>query len=651
MRRPVATVFWLIGTTTVTFGQPGAKQEDGLRFPAGGRIVACVEAPHTCAERAFASSDDVLPWIRSLPANSSRYAVRVTFDSGTHEIMQPWIVDGNRLPPSIARIEIVGSDSPRTRFVGSRRLQQLTTPRTARRAGVLSFALTTTAVRATTFEGIGPNTPGPPVLFDALGSMPYAAWPREGFADFAGGIVQARGAAFVPADSDRVVRWRDETSAWVLGQFRYEWYFEHRRLASTSIAARQATVAGPPDYGIAPTGKFRILNALSELDEPREFHIDYRRGEISIHPDAGPSLASLRIALQTEPLLVIKNLSRAKLARLNFGETRGDGVVVEGCNSTELADLDIRDVGRSAIVVRGGAQVTVANATIDNTGTYGILLDGGDRATLRSGRHEIVHSLVTRPGQWVLTPSASIRLLGVGQVVRDTTLLDAPQSAIYFDGNDHRIERNRIERVCRVATDCGAVYAGRDWTFRGNVLRGNTIANLVPAVPGRTVAAIYLDDMLSGTRVIGNLVLASPYGVLVGGGRDNIVTNNLFVDSAVPIHVDDRALDWASRAVAPGEVMRQRLAAMPVRDSTWSAAYPELAAMAIDRAAWPDGNQVVSNACSQCGIAELMPRAAQASRLEQPIKLDVAGMRSSAESIMRRCAVSGRCGGYRPPSQ
>jgi Right handed beta helix region len=633
----------------VAFAESSASRDDGLRFPVGGRIAACVDFPRKCAERGFRAAEDMLPWVRALPANDTRYILRITLESGTHEVTSPWVIHGAQIPASVGRMEIFGSNAPRTRFVGSRRLKDLATRTNERQKGIISYALTASARRELTMNVIGQNTPGPPVLFDEIGSMPYAQWPNSGFADFADGVARQDGASFVPADPSRIARWRNESSAWVLGQFRYEWYFEHRQLVSASVASLHASIAGAPDYGIAPTGRFQILNALSELDEPREFHIDYRRHEIAIHENADKSASSLRLSLRKEPLLVLKNLTGAELRKLNFGETRGHGIVVEDCNDVELVDLDIRDVGRYAISVRGGARVRVDNSTVDNTGSYGIVLDGGDRATLRSGGHAIARSLITRPGQWVQTPSASVRLLGVGQAVRDTALLDAPQSAIYFDGNNHLIERNRIERACGIATDCGAIYSGRDWTFRGNAIRANTIAHLVPAVAGRTVAAIYLDDMLSGTSVTQNLVLASPYGVLIGGGRDNVVTNNLFVDSTVPIHVDDRALDWASRAVAPGEVMRQRLAAVPYQSQTWSAAYPELARMIIERAAWPDSNRVVSNSCSRCGALSVKPRAAEASRIETPYNLGETSIPSSPASILGHCALPGKCGSYRSP--
>jgi len=52
--------------------------------------------------------------------------------------------------------------------------------------------------------------------------------------------------------------------------------------------------------------------------------------------------------------------------------------------------------------------------------------------------------------------------------------------------------------------------------------------------------AIYLDDMASGTTVTGNVVHEVNRAFMVGGGRDNRVTNNLAVNVDEPIQFDAR---------------------------------------------------------------------------------------------------------------
>lgn len=57
--------------------------------------------------------------------------------------------------------------------------------------------------------------------------------------------------------------------------------------------------------------------------------------------------------------------------------------------------------------------------------------------------------------------------------------------------------------------------------------------------------ARYLDDFASGTTVLGNAFQQAGRGVAVGGGRDNVIENNLFVDCAAAIQIDSRGQTWA----------------------------------------------------------------------------------------------------------
>ena len=55
--------------------------------------------------------------------------------------------------------------------------------------------------------------------------------------------------------------------------------------------------------------------------------------------------------------------------------------------------------------------------------------------------------------------------------------------------------------------------------------------------------AVYLDDCSSGARVYGNIFVKTPRAVFMGGGRDHLVENNIFVDCTPAVHFDGRGLD------------------------------------------------------------------------------------------------------------
>ena len=64
------------------------------------------------------------------------------------------------------------------------------------------------------------------------------------------------------------------------------------------------------------------------------------------------------------------------------------------------------------------------------------------------------------------------------------------------------------------------------------------------------VQAVYLDDQLSGTIITDNLFENCMTGVVLGGGRDNLVMFNHFVDTDLAVHLDNRGMNWQQQVVA-----------------------------------------------------------------------------------------------------
>ena len=76
----------------------------------------------------------------------------------------------------------------------------------------------------------------------------------------------------------------------------------------------------------------------------------------------------------------------------------------------------------------------------------------------------------------------------------------------------------------------GTIYTGRDWTFRDNVIHFNAMHDIYGPGNGEAIV-FYLDDCVSGITVYGNLVVNTQLAVGIGGGRDCLVENNIFVDT------------------------------------------------------------------------------------------------------------------------
>jgi len=168
--------------------------------------------------------------------------------------------------------------------------------------------------------------------------------------------------------------------------------------------------------------------------------------------------------------------------------------------------------------------------------------------------------------------------------------------AIGLSGNEHVIEYNEVHTVCTETDDAGAFYMGRDWTWRGNIIRYNYFHHIGQYKSHVGTQAIYLDDWTSGTTVFGNVCYKVYRAVLVGGGRNNVVENNMFIDCSIGVHVDSRGLGWAKNYFdSTTNTLVERLAKVPYRESPWKEKYPELLTLYDDDPALAKYNKVVRN--------------------------------------------------------
>jgi hypothetical protein len=314
------------------------------------------------------------------------------------------------------------------------------------------------------------------------------------------------------------------------------------------------------------------------------------------------------LSLLSEPLLKLTEASHVSFRGLILEATRGSAVQIEGGTSNLIAGCLIRNIGNYGVTIHGGGGHGVLSCDILDTGDGGVSMDGGDRQTLRPGGHWVENCHFSRQGRWSKCYVPAVLIGGVGQRASHNLIHDHPHCAILYTGNDHLIEFNDIHHIALETGDVGAIYTGRDYTFRGNRLRYNFVHETGGV--GMGSMGMYMDDCVSGTEIFGNVFYKVQRAAFLGGGRDHQVCNNIFVDCNYAVELDGRGLD--SSPVWRGMVdktMRESLAKMP--PALYRERYPALKTLdqyygppggpAIEGAAFkgvpPENNVVEHNVC------------------------------------------------------
>ncbi|MCX7968140.1 MAG: right-handed parallel beta-helix repeat-containing protein [Armatimonadetes bacterium] len=395
-------------------------------------------------------------------------------------------------------------------------------------------------------------------------------------------------------EGDRPKRWLGEKDVWLHGYWFWDWSDQRHKLKSIDPEKRILEVEPPYHYyGYRKGQWFYAYNILAELDSPKEWYLDRQTGKIYFHPPTDIAKGEATVSV-LPTLLMMRDVSYVRWEGFIMEGARGTVVTISGGSDVGIAGCVIRNSGGWAVVVEGGKNHSIVSCDIYSLGEGGISLNGGDRKTLTPSNHLAENNHIHHYARWHRMYRPAIALNGVGNKARHNLIHDAPHQALSFSGNEHLIEFNFVERVCLESNDAGAIYSGRDWTWRGTIIRFNLFRDIT-GFESRGCMGVYLDDMLCGTIVFGNIFERVTRAAFIGGGRDNIVENNIFVNCVPAVHVDARAMGWASYHV--DTTLKERLMAVPYKQPPWIERYPQLVNILEGEPAAPKGNIIRRNIC------------------------------------------------------
>ncbi len=455
-----------------------------------------------------------------------------------------------------------------------------------------------------------PVRPAPIELFADGKPQTLARWPNEGFATTGkvlrpgrekegGSLVDAEGRPLQPSfvfPGDRLKRWTKARDAWLYGYWQFDWADESIAVSTIDPAEGTVTLAGPHCYPVAEGRPFTAENLLEEIDRPGEYYLDRLAGKLYLLPPAGFEKARVEVSLLAEPLVEVRDAKGVTMRGLRLETSRGDGVSIHGGERVRVEGCVLANLGGRGVTVEGGTGHGVLSCDIWGTGEGGVLLSGGDRATLTPSGQFVENCDIRDFSRRSQTYRPAVLIAGCGARVSHCRLHEAPHSAIIFNGNDHVIEFNEMDHVVRLTGDGGVVYTGRDWSARGNVVRFNYFHDNVGLKKWEN--DVYIDDQSGGMTIFGNVIVDSHWAMMIGGGRDNRIENNVIVGCTRAMHLDARGLGWAKGAYG---LLKERLEAMPYQQPPWSTRYPELVGMLDREPMSPMNNRVRNNVLVRSG--------------------------------------------------
>jgi len=436
--------------------------------------------------------------------------------------------------------------------------------------------------------------------------MTLARYPNTGYMRMAsvldadgkpqkGDVTTAEG-KFV-CDDPRPARWSGEKDIWLHGFWVWDWADLRIPLGGVDAAAHTISLGPSPGrtFHLRSGRWFYAENVLPELDSPNEWYLDRDTGILYFWPPAALSEGQTVVSVVRD-LIRANDVSYVTFRGLLIESGRGSALVVKGGAGVRVVACTIRNMGNWAVKVYGGAQHGVVGCDVYQMGQGGIHLEGGDRKTLTAAGHYADNNHIHHTARWDPVYQQGITVFGVGNRATHNLIHHVPHIAIGFTGNDQTIEYNEIHTAVFQSNDAGAIYTSppdETWSMRGHKIRFNYLHN-IHGFEGKGCLGVYLDDCFSSADISSNIFYDVATAILIGGGRDNLMTNNMFIKCSRAFSIDARGLGWAKGV---GTFATKELIDLNYKQPPWSVKYPELLNILEDEPLAPKGNVMARNLC------------------------------------------------------
>ncbi len=343
----------------------------------------------------------------------------------------------------------------------------------------------------------------------------------------------------------RPKQWAEDENIWMHGYWGYDWANSYEQI--DVFDKEKGFICAKPPYGnyyYRVGQRFYFLNVKEEVTEAGDYYLDFKNERVYFLPFQENETHDVWLSVTAEPCIRLVNKENVVVENCVIENFTGNGVLVENCKNILFRNCLIRNIGGCGVVVKNSENVVFENCEIYHVGECGLNIHGGDRKTLTSCGCGVENCRLHDVSAWTRTYSPAIQFTGVGMFARNNEIYDAPHTAIMYWGNEMKITGNTIYNVLYETGDAGAIYTGRDYTFRGNEVSDNLIC--LTDGYGYGTMGIYNDDGVSGTKMERNVFYKVQRAILLGGGCDFIVKDNVFVDCAPAVDIDGRcACTWA----------------------------------------------------------------------------------------------------------
>lgn len=334
----------------------------------------------------------------------------------------------------------------------------------------------------------------------------------------------------------------------VLGNFEIDWVSSEGTIKAYDRETNRVTLK-TSNYMNAYSSRYYYSNIIEEMDAVGEYYIDQESKTLYFYaPDDYESMTIMFSSCQDSVIM----------ANVDFYTF--DGLTVEGGLNTNITMTgndnticnSVVRCAHNAVVMKGysedkqeelaehnrvelsGYRNVIYNNEIYSTGGTAVEMCGGNMRKLISSDSVIDNNHIHDFGEVNRVYAGAIGLTGNGFRVSHNDIHTGPHTSFSCVASDMIFEYNHIHNVCYEAGDAGAIYVG-GWSTNNCVYRYNLMSDIVNNLsPYYCPNGFYCDDGGAGKTFINNICInIDGQAIAFGGGRDNICTDNIIINSGM----------------------------------------------------------------------------------------------------------------------
>jgi parallel beta-helix repeat protein len=317
---------------------------------------------------------------------------------------------------------------------------------------------------------------------------------------------------------------------------------------------RLVHVGGPETKAALRAGdRYFVENVPEELDAPGEWYLDTTSGVLRFMPDGpiqdmtvvAPTVCELvRLKGDAESGQPVESIEFSGFTIRYTGMTLNDGCAGYGMGTEgvfrwqnaadcRIENCTFENCGRYALAIVSSTRNEVKGCAIRDSGQGGVLVIDSDHCRITDNTMERLGAIYKHIGGVVLTGRKASDNVVAHNLIRESSRYGI---TCKMAGLRNLIASNAIYRMSTETYDTGGIEVTQhDREERSmSIIRNNLVVDVIGysssfETPVYMSWGIYLDSFAGGYTVENNVTVRSSYGVMIQGGKGNILRNNIFV--------------------------------------------------------------------------------------------------------------------------